>query len=52
MDTAKITALAVPVGLAYAVYKYVESPAIKTAALSVLAVVIAKQLPVIGTALA
>lgn len=51
MDTSKLTAVAVPAALAYAVYHFVDNTMVKTAALSVLAVVIAKQLPVIGNAL-
>lgn len=47
----KATKVAIPAALAFGVYKFVQNPAIKTAALSVLALVIAKQLPIVGDAL-
>ena len=47
----KLTKVAVPAGIAWAIYKFVDNTQVKTAALGVMAVVIAKQLPIIGNAL-
>lgn len=48
----KLMGVGIALGIAYAAYKWGPSPLVKTAAASVGAVIVAKQLPFVGPALA
>jgi hypothetical protein len=48
----KLTGAAIALGLVYLAYRFGPSPLIKTAAASVGAVIVAKQIPFVGPAMA
>lgn len=48
----RLTGVAIALAAVWAAYKFAPSPLVKTAAASVGAVIIARQLPVVGSALA
>lgn len=50
MNTANISKIAIGAGIAYAVYKYVDNTAVKSAALGVLGLIVAKQVPFVKEA--
>jgi hypothetical protein len=52
MDSAKLTSSAIAAAILFGVYHFVKNPAIKTAALGALGVVIAKNIPYVDVALA
>jgi hypothetical protein len=51
LTTSQLTKLGVALGLCYGVYRFVDKPAVKTAAIGVAAVIVARQVPYIGDAL-
>lgn len=51
MDTGKLTSTAIAAGICFAVFHFVKNPAVKTAALGALGVVVAKQIPYVSEAL-
>lgn len=48
----RLTAAAIGIAAAWVAYRFIPSPLVKTAAASVGAVIIARQLPIVGPALA
>ncbi len=52
LTSAQLTKLGIALGACFAVYKFVDNSMAKTAAAAVGAVIVAKQLPYIGEALA
>lgn len=51
LTSSEITKLGLALGLCYAAYKFVSNPTVKTAAVAVGAVIVAKKLPFVGDAL-
>lgn len=51
LTSAQLTSLGMALGVCFVAYKFVGNPAVKTAALAVAAVIVAKRAPVIGAAL-
>jgi hypothetical protein len=47
-----LVSTALAVGICYALYRFVDKPAVKTAAVAVAAVIVAQRLPIVGAALA
>ena len=52
MDTTKIMPAAIAAAICFGIYKYVANPAVKTAALGALGVIVAKNVPFVQDALA
>ena len=52
LTTSQLTKLGIAVGICYGVYRFVDKPAVKTAAIAVAAVIVARQAPFVGPALA
>ena len=52
MDTAALTKLAIALGVSFAVAKFVSNPWVKGAAVGVMGVIVAKQVPYVREALA
>lgn len=52
MNTEALTKLAIAAGVTFAVYKFVPNAAVKAAALGVIGVMVAKQVPYVSNALA
>lgn len=52
LTTSQLTKLGVGLGICFGVYKFVSNPAAKTAAIAVGAVIVARQAPYVGDALA
>ena len=52
LTTSEITKMGLAVGLCFAAYKFVGHPAVKTGAIAIAAVIVAKRLPYVGDALA
>lgn len=51
LSTAQLTKLGIALGICYGVYRFVDKPAVKTAAIAVGAVIVARQAPFTGPAL-
>jgi hypothetical protein len=51
LNTSQLTKLGVALGLCYGLYRFVDKPAVRTAAIAVGAVIIARQAPFVGDAL-
>jgi hypothetical protein len=51
MDMNALTKVAIAAGIAFGIYKFVGNAAVKTGALGVLAVIVAKQIPYVNEAL-
>jgi hypothetical protein len=51
LTTSQLTKLGTALGICYGVYKFVDKPAVKTAAIAVAALVVARQVPYVGDAL-
>jgi hypothetical protein len=51
LTTSQLTKLGIAVGICYGLYRFVDKPAVKTAAIAVGAVIVARQLPFVGPAL-
>lgn len=52
LTTSQLTKLGVALGICYAAYRFVDKPQVKTAAVAVAAVIVARQVPYVGDALA
>lgn len=52
LTSSQMTKLGFALGICFAVYKFVDHPAAKTAAIAVGGVIVAKQMPYVGAALA
>lgn len=52
MNSADLTKLGIALGATFAVYKFVPNAAVKAAALGVMGVIVARQVPYVSTALA
>jgi hypothetical protein len=51
MNTAALTKLAIALGATYAAYKFIPNQSVKAAALGVMGVIVAKQVPYVNEAL-
>lgn len=51
LTTSEITKIGLAVGLCFAAYKFIGHPAVKTGAVAIAAVIVAKRLPYVGDAL-
>lgn len=51
LTTSQLTKLAIGVGICAGIYKFVSNPLVKTAAVGVAAVIVARQAPFLGDAL-
>lgn len=52
MNTAQLSKMAIGAGICYAIYKFVENPMVKTAAIGVVGTIVAKQIPFVRDAIA
>lgn len=52
LTTSEITKMGLAVGLCFAAYKFIGHPAVRTGAVAIAAVIVAKRLPYVGDALA
>ncbi len=51
LTTSQLTKIGVALGVCYGLYRFVDKPAVKTAAVAVAAVVVARQVPYVSDAL-
>lgn len=51
LTTSQLTKLGVALGICYGVYRFVDKPEVKTAAIGIAAVIVARQVPYVGDAL-
>lgn len=52
LSSSKLTSMGLALGVCFAAYKFIGNPMVKTAAVAVGAVILAKNAPVVGAALA
>ncbi|HEX7742855.1 MAG TPA: hypothetical protein VF442_10565 [Sphingobium sp.] len=51
LSTSQLTKIGIALGACYALYRFVDKPAVQTAAIAVAAVIVGRQVPYIGDAL-